>query len=90
MYDVSSIACCTYHVLCVYRLFTSKIEKPRSQTLLLPVFDCLQYAQTKGEGLVHFITWMMLVSTQKEEESPISGQDTSITLSRTVTGSIQD
>ena len=27
------------------------------------VFDCLQYAKTKGEGLVPFITVVMSIST---------------------------
>ena len=39
-----------------------------------PVFDHLQYAKTEGEGLVHFVTLRMSVSTQVDrgggEESP--------------------
>ena len=39
-----------------------------------PVFDRLQYAKTKGEGLVQFITWMTSVSTMVDrggEGSPV-------------------
>ena len=41
----------------------SLIPKPSHH----PVLDHLQYAKTKGEGLVHFITWMTSVPTQSPQ-----------------------
>ena len=49
--------CCDIIGMCVLSYICSSLVPSPSHG---PVFDCLQYAKTEGEGLVHFITWMTL------------------------------
>ena len=43
-----------------------------------PVFDCLQYAKTEGEGLVHFITWMTFHLPRPHRENNFSAPSTGV------------
>ena len=41
-----------------------------------PVFDLLLYTKTEGEGLVHFITWITSVSTERGRGPQMNEQAT--------------